>query len=259
MSLTLLVSPRGEAAALSRGRHRNNSKITLRKRLHVNTLITEPGTAEIDWANLYSFDSNNFAMPSAVKYTPAGSSILWGRTEYSVAFDSIASADVGGSRLTQFSQALTLTGMAVLHDGDRFDLAVAPQATFFLRDESGSRLGAVTIARYDVGRNSLGGTLGWSGATRATDTNPAGQYDAGFGFGRQLSGFKFLERFTPHFNGDWEKPTGQACALAALEGVEFQATDRVAFDLSFQQFAIRHTAPDRQIVLGLTINLGHAH
>ena len=105
--------------------------------------------------------------------------------------------------------------------------------------------------------NSFGGTFGWSGATSVTDTNPAGQYDAGFGFGRQLSGSKFLERFTPHFNGDWEKPTGQGRALAAFEGIEYQATDRIAFDLSFQQFAVRHSAPDHQIVIGLTFNLGH--
>src|SRR5204862_1891000 len=30
-----------------------NSKITLRKRLHVNTLITMPGTVEVDFSSLY--------------------------------------------------------------------------------------------------------------------------------------------------------------------------------------------------------------
>jgi len=88
----------------------SNTRITLRKRLHINTLIAQPGTAEIDWSNLYSLTSTNFAMPSGLRYTPSGSHILWGRTEYSAAFDTIASVNVGGSRLTQFSQALTLTG-----------------------------------------------------------------------------------------------------------------------------------------------------
>src|SRR5438128_2115227 len=78
-----------------------NAKISLRKRLHVNTLITEPGTMELDWGNLYSFSTGNYTMPSGLRYTPEGGNILWGRTEYSVAFDSLASADVGGSRLTQ--------------------------------------------------------------------------------------------------------------------------------------------------------------
>src|SRR5690349_13063366 len=81
----------------------SNSKIALRKRLHINTLITAPDTAEVDWGGLYSFSSGNFAMPAGFRYTPAGRHIIWGRTEYSVAFDTLTSADVGGGRLTQFS------------------------------------------------------------------------------------------------------------------------------------------------------------
>src|SRR6195256_6107379 len=60
-----------------KGSGNGTSKITLRKRLHVNTLITEPGTIEIDWNNAYSLSTSNFAMPSAIKYTPEGSSIIW--------------------------------------------------------------------------------------------------------------------------------------------------------------------------------------
>src|SRR5689334_7512187 len=54
------------------------SKITLRKRLHVNTLITEPGTAEVDWNNAWSLSTSGYAMPSAIKYTPEGTSVIWG-------------------------------------------------------------------------------------------------------------------------------------------------------------------------------------
>src|SRR5205814_5702980 len=57
-----------------------NATIALRKRLHINTLIAEPGTAEIDWGNLYSFSTTNFAMPSGLRYTPAGRHVIWGRT-----------------------------------------------------------------------------------------------------------------------------------------------------------------------------------
>src|SRR5947208_5545518 len=96
-------------AALFRRTSSGNSKIALRKRLHVNTLITEPGSMEVDWSNLYSFSTSNFTMPSGIRYTPEGSTIPWGRTEYSVSFDSVSSAYVGGSRLTQFSQAVTMT------------------------------------------------------------------------------------------------------------------------------------------------------
>jgi hypothetical protein len=233
-----------------------NSKITLEKRLHVNTLIAQPGTVEIDWSSLYSISTANYSMPSAIRYTPEGTNILWGRTEYSAAFDSVSSADVGGGRLTQFSQALTLTATTVLHDGKELDIALAPQATFFLRDESGARLGAVAIARYDTGRNSIGTTVSWSGATHSSPSNPSGTVDAGFGFGRQLSGSHLLEKFTPHFNAEWEKSTGQPRAFLIFEGIEYQITEQLAFDISAQHFAVAGSATDHQIVFGITFNLG---
>lgn len=233
-----------------------SSKITLRKRLHVNTLITSPGTMEVDWGDLYSFTTANFSMPSGLRYTPEGRHVLWGRTEYSVAFDTLTSADAGGSRVTQFTQALTFAGVTVLHDGEKLDVAFAPQASIFLRDESGARLGATAIARYDSGRNSTGVTVGWSAATHSSSTNPAGTVNAGFGYGRQLSGSRFLERLTPHVNGEWEKSTGQARNLLATEGVEYQITERLAFDLAGQHFAAPGSATDNQVAFGMTLNLG---
>jgi hypothetical protein len=237
----------------------SNSKISLRKRLHVNTLIAEPGTVEIDWSNLYSLTTANYAMPSSIKYTPQGSNIIWGRTEYSASFDTVTSADVGGGRLTNFSQAVTLTATSVLHDGEKLDIAITPQASFFLRDESGARFGTVAIARYDSGLNSVGGTFGWSGATHSSPTNPAGAFDVGFGFGRQLSGSKLLEKLTPHVNAEWEKSTRQGRIWIAFEGIEYQLTERLAFDIAGQHAAALRSAPDHQIAFGLTLNFGHAH
>ena len=236
-----------------------NSKIALRKRLHINTLISEPGTSEVDWGNLYSFSTTNYAMPSGLRYTPAGRHIIWGRTEYSIAFDTVTSVPTGGSRLTQFSQTLTFTATSVLHDGEKLDIAIAPQATKFLRDESGARLGAVGIARFDTGRNSIGGTVSWSGATHYSDSNPAGTLDLGMGFGRQLSGSVLLEKFTPHLNAEWEKSTGQNGALLAAEGIEYQVTEQLALDLSAQHFASAGRGPDHQIAFGMTLSLGKAH
>src|SRR5689334_13018605 len=97
------------------------STITLRKRLHINTLITQPGTAEIDWGSLYSLSTTDFTMPAALKYTPQGTHIYWGRTEYAVTFDSITNNQTILGRATQFSQALTFAATAVLHDGDKLD------------------------------------------------------------------------------------------------------------------------------------------
>jgi hypothetical protein len=234
----------------------SSSKIALRKRLHVNTLITEPGTFELEWSSLYAFDSGNYRMPATLKYTPAGHSVIWGRTEYSAAFDSITNAESGGGRITQFSQSLAFTATSVLHDGEKFDFAIAPQAVLFLRGESGVRLGATAIARYDVGRNSIGGTFSWSAATSSSATNPFGTFDAGFGFGRRLAASGVLGQFTPHVNAVWERSTGLDRVVSVFEGVEYQVTQHLAFDLSAQHFDIHGNAPDRQLVLGMTLNLG---
>jgi hypothetical protein len=235
---------------------RRASNITLRKRLHVNTLITEPGTVEIEWDNLYSYTSGNFSMPSIVKYTPMGKSILWGRTEYSVAFDSVDSVPQSGQRLTQFSDRVTVSATAVLHDGEKLDIAIAPQTTFFLRDEKGARFGATAIARYDVGRNSMGATLSWSAATSPSPTNPAGSWDFGAGFGRRLAAGGAWGHLTPHVNTVYERSTGFEATLAAFAGIEYQITDRIAVDFSGQRFGLAGGNPDRQVVVGLTLNFG---
>ena len=259
MAVLHLLSPAGYAAFLPRLRSNRTSNITLRKRLHVNALITQPGTAEIEWSNLYSVSTTNFTMPSAVKYTPEGRYIVWGRTEYSVAFDSLTNTDIAGGRATQFSQSVTLAANSVLFDGEKLDVAIAPQTTVFLRDESGARLGAVAIARYDSGRNSMGATLSWSAATHSSASNPAGAFDLGFGLGRRLPGFGLLGKFTPHANVVWEKSTGIEAFVSVFEGVEYQMTERLAFDLSGQHFSVAGGTPDHQVVFGLTFNLGRLH
>jgi hypothetical protein len=233
------------------------SAISLRKRLHVDTLITEPGTFEIDWAGLYSVSTGNYQSPTGFKFTPEGRHVIWGRTEYSVSFDSLDLTDSGGGRLTQFSQSTTFSATSVLHDGQKLDFAIAPQATVFLRDESGVRLGATAIARYDSGRDSLGVTAGWSGATVHSPANPAGVFDVGLGYGRNLSGAPWLEKFTPHGNIVWERATGLASAISVFEGIEYQMTKQLALDVSGQHFSVSGGQRDNQLVFGVTFNFGH--
>ncbi len=253
--LSLSVPAGASILHLRRAPHRG-SNVTLRKRLHINDLITEPGTIEIDWGNLYSMESSEFTMPSAFKYTPAGTSVLWGRTEYSVAFDSVSSSVVAGARTTQFSDRITMTATSVVLDTTHFDVALAPQATFFLRDGSGARYGATAIARADIGQNSVGGTAGWTAATSSSSVNPAGTWDIGAGLGRHLASKGALSRFTPHMNAVWERSTGFAPSTALFAGVEYQATQRVGIDVSGQRIGSPGFV-DRQVLLGMTINLGN--
>lgn len=46
----------------------------------------------------------------------------------------------------------------VVRDGEKLDIALAPTASVLLRGDSGMRLGAAAIARYDAGRSSAGVT-----------------------------------------------------------------------------------------------------
>jgi hypothetical protein len=246
-----------KAAAQRRSRSSTGrTSATMRKRLHVNDLITEPGTVEIDWGNLYSLTTANFTMPSALKYTPSGTSVIWGRTEYSVAFDSVSSAVDTGLRTTRFSDRVSLNATSVVLDTMHFDVAIAPQATFFLRGASGARYGATVIAREDTGLNSMGATAGWSVATASSSTNPAGTWDFGGGFGRHLAAHGVLGQFTPHVNTIWERSTGFAGATSVFAGVEYQMTPRVAFDASGQRVGLGGGTPDREILLSMTVNLG---
>ena len=73
-----------------------------------------------------------------------------------------------------FSDRVNFAANAVLKEWRELDIAIQPAATFFLRGESGARLGATAIVRYDVGRNSMGAALGWTAATAPSPTNPAG-------------------------------------------------------------------------------------
>jgi hypothetical protein len=227
-----------------------------RKRLHINRLIAEPGTVEVEWDSLYSYTTGNYTLPSTVKYTPSGNGFFLGATEFDAAFDSVDSIALTGQRVTQFSDRVTFGATTVLHDGEHFDVAIAPQATIFLRRESGARIGATVLSRFDWGTNSLGATLSWAAATHPSDTNPAGAWDLGVGYGRHLGASGVLSQFTPHMNLVLERATGFERTLAGFVGIEYQITDKIALDVSGQRFGITGGGADRQIVVGFTVNFG---
>src|SRR5947199_8893032 len=82
----LLVTTPGICAEQTANRP---SSIALRKRLHVNPLITEPDTLDFEWGGAFS-TGGSFSFPTTLRFTPQGPHIYWGRTELSVSFDSLA-------------------------------------------------------------------------------------------------------------------------------------------------------------------------
>jgi len=195
----------------------------------------------------------------AIKYTPEGSHVWWGRTEFSASFDSLSSQTDSGSRTTHFGDRATFAALCVVHDGDKLDIAVAPLASLLIRGDSGARFGSTAIARYDAGRSSAGITLTWTGATASSDTNPAGVVDIGAGYGFRLMPSGALGHLTPHVNWNWEKSTGIERQISLFEGVEYQVTDTVAIDFSAQHIALWGGVTDHQVVIGLTVNTGRLH
>jgi hypothetical protein len=242
------VQPGGGSSERSRA-------LSLRKRVHVNTLITEPGTMDVEWGGAFSV-GGNFTLPSAIHYTPEGPHAYWGRTEFSANFDTLASSVDSGHRVSNFGDRVSLAATCVVHDGDKLDVAVAPQAAFLMRGDRGARVGATAIARYDAGRSSAGVTFTWTGATASSDTNPAGTTDIGAGYGFRLKPSGPLGHLTPHTNWLYEKSTGIQRQVSIFEGVEYQITEKFAIDFSAQHFSVWGGAPDRQIVVGLTVNTG---
>jgi hypothetical protein len=234
---------------------RTASNLALRKRVHVNTLITDPGTLEFELGGAFS-TKGNFTFPSTIKYTPEGPHIWWGRTEFSASFDSLSSTVQFDDRATQFSDRLTFAANCVLYDGAKLDIAIAPQVSTFLRGDSGKRAGATAVVRYDAGLNSTGVTLTWTAATEASPSNPAGTFDAGYGFGHRLMAGGRLSHLMPHANVLYERSTGVGRQISLFEGVEYQISDKVAMDVSVQHFSVWGSQVDHQITVGLTVNAG---
>ena len=236
--------------------HRGATSQSLRKRLHVNSLITEPGTFEVEFANTLSVTSRSDFMPAALKWTPGTGTGIWGRTELNVGFDAVSSVLQPDGRANQFSDHVSFLATSVLYGGAKLNLAIAPEAFFYLRDDRGARLGAVALARYDSGPHSAGMTLSWTGATRSSSSNPAGTFDLGGGYGRKLANAGILSYLTPHLNLVYERSSGGVEGLSVFEGVEYQVTKRLAIDISGQHLNLWGDSVDHQIVLGMTFNLG---
>uniref|UniRef100_Q024D5 Transporter n=1 Tax=Solibacter usitatus (strain Ellin6076) TaxID=234267 RepID=Q024D5_SOLUE len=249
-SILLLLSAAAPAAIFHRGESVPSERgpaISLRKRIHVNTLITPPDAVELEYGGSFSWDGS-FTLPMTLHYTPEGRYVWWGRTEFSVGFDTISHDSAA-----QFGDRVNLAATCVVHDGDKLDIAVQPLASLLLRGDSGARIGATGIARYDGGRSSAGVTFSWNAATHSSPTNPAGVFDIGLGYGYQLSNSGPLSHLTPHVNAVYEKATGTTRQISLFEGIEYQVTNPFSIDFSFQHIALWGGQTANQFIAGITL------
>lgn len=135
-----------------------------------DTSTTAPGTLELEIGTTSS--DSFFGLPLTIKYTPDVAGLLR-EAKLSLAFEAVTSISLAGVRRTEFGDRLTFALRRPVYRGERFSLAVAPQATFFVRDGKGARLGATLLGVYSFGRNTAIANLTWTSATSSSATNAA--------------------------------------------------------------------------------------
>jgi hypothetical protein len=74
--------------------------------------------------------------------------------------------------------------------------------------------------------------------------------------GRRLAASGAWGHITPHVNAVYERSTGFERTWAGFAGVEYQITERIAVDFTGQRYGLASGSPDRQLVIGLTMNFG---
>lgn len=243
LALLLLCTALAQARTFSRA-HRRTSSQTLRRRLFTSPLITAPGGVDLEFSSLFD-TQGGYTLPTTLKYTPAS----W-RTEFSAGVDTVASVfDDNGDRATHLSDHLNLAVTTAFRPTGNFSWAVAPTVAILLRGDEGLRLGGALLARYDRGVNTFSAAASWSGATVSSPTNPSGLFDITSGYGRKFG------RLTPYANVQLERGTGLPSQYSLFEGVEWQCTQRLSFDVGGQHYALNSTQTDHRFAIGLTYAL----
>lgn len=117
------------------------------------TQPTAAGTVEFEIGEVFTEISET--TPTLIKWTPGS----WPSTEFSLG------SDLFGGRINMvIRQRLMSRG--------RFSLALAPRATFFVRDNRGVRLGGTLVIQFVSGANMVVSNSTIMASTRPSDTNP---------------------------------------------------------------------------------------
>lgn len=224
--------------------HHQAQSIGTRNRIHVNRLITETGTLEME-AGAGFAESGDITNPVLLKYTPAGRSLLAGRTEYSVGLD-----------YGQGATDVTVAANSLLYDGEHWNVSLGPSLTLVRQYGDGLRAGATFVTRYDRGLASLGVTAAWSKATRPGANTPADLAAFGAGGGIRLASSGWRSHFTLNGNVLSEHASSTPSISSTFEGVEWEISGKVSANFVVQQQDWRGANRDNIFFTGLTVNFG---
>lgn len=224
--------------------HHQAQSMGTRNRVHVNRLITEPGTFEMEVGAGFAEYGDN-TDPVLLKFTAAGDSLLAGRTEYSVGFDYLHG-----------SNDVSLAANSLLFDGEHWNVTLGPSLTIVRQDGSGVRAGATFVTRYDHGPASVGVTAAWSKATRPGPLTPADLVDVGLGGGVRLGSKGWRSKLTANGNFLSEHASATGAVASTFEGLEWEINGKISANAVVQQLDWRGPNRDNLFLLGLTINFG---
>lgn len=197
-----------------------------------NTATTSPGTLELEMGT--AFNEDFASLPISIKYTPEFQSILLRNTEFSISFDSISNALIGNKRVTKFGDRLVVRRQ--IFQKKSFSFALAPKAAFFVRANSGARLGMIGLAAYSFGQNSVVANLTWTSATRPSPTNSAQKYDIAVDVARTLGRSAISKRFDIFTGVLCEKSPKQQSAVSLGQGLSFRLRSNLVLDPSVRSF-----------------------
>ena len=218
-----------------------------------DTSVTAPGSVELELGG--TFSRGSWALPAFLKFTPdvAG---LFSQTELGVGFDLVSSVSIAGNRETRLGDSLSFSVRRAVYEGGSFSVALAPLASFFLREKEGVRLGATGIAVYSWGLNSLVGNLTWTGATRPSTENPSGQVDVSFDYVRSLGSRCVWERLAIFAGALYENPTGHSVSVSLAQGMSYKLRPHWVLDLAVVERGLAFGPSEWEILGGATVNLG---
>ena len=233
---------------------RRVSTLSNRRRMHLQNLVTDPGTLEIEMGVAGS--GNGVTAPFTLKYTPGVGRPFWHRTEFSVDLDAVSSLPGDLYWVTQFSDPVGIAATHLLHQGKILSLYFAPQVAFLTRSDDGLRGGATAVVNTDLGAFSMAANVTWTAATSPTESNPAGDLQVGTGLVRRIGGTNENPRWTLFVNGLQENPTLGDTTYSVFEGVSYQVRRSLAVDVSVRHLNLASGRADHQVLGGITVNSG---
>ena len=218
----------------------------LRKRVHVRPLVTEAGSADLEFDGVGS-SGGAYSVPVRLRFTPQGDRWFLGRTEFSVSADAVTSAVGDGHRVTQTGDNITVNLATVWNPVRGFALAAGPQVTAYVRRDQSPRVGGVGIGRWTWGSgNDAGFNISWTGANSPSMSNPSSVLDFGAGYGRDFGSVTIFGNYS------WERAAGMPQLHMLSAGLEWEINHRFSIDVSAQQ---TRGQPGVQILVCIAIGL----